>query len=91
VAKRQKRKMKNLLTGGDFVADVAAEVQCPFCVGTIVVTRTPRAVMHTSPPCPKFEAEDPLVFLRNARFEVGGMLPDDVEWPLPPAGAREDN
>ena len=63
----------------------ASGFACPFCLGTISISKHPRAVMHTHPPCEKYVQEDPLVFLCNARVKAFGSAPDDDdEWPVNP-------
>lgn len=56
---------------------------CPFCKGEMKIVMEPMGILHSYPPCQKYIAEDPLVFLRNARLATVGPLPDDPEWPLP--------
>lgn len=80
-------------TGETFAVDGRVDFKCPFCAGSVIVSDNPRAVMHTMPYCKKFDEEDPLVFLRNARVAVAGSLPDDGDFPVatPSSGSRGDN
>ena len=67
---------------------VLAEFNCPFCGLGVRALSEPQAVMHFEPMCPKFEAEEPLVFLRNARVAMVGSMPDDDEWPVTGGGSE---
>jgi hypothetical protein len=72
-----------------FIPGDAVEAQpigpCPFCGGALGVidTEEKQAVLHSEPSCQKFQDEEPLTFLRNARMAAVGPLPDDDEWPMP--------
>ncbi len=57
--------------------------KCPFCDGKIGIVRKQMAVLHSMPQCAKFEAEDPMMFLRNVRMKTVGRVPNDDEWPMP--------
>lgn len=63
-------------------------MKCPFCAGSVQVSTSPRAVMHTVPYCDKFDKEDALVFLRNLRLATVGPVAGDEKWPVP--GADDD-
>ncbi|HXJ49290.1 MAG TPA: hypothetical protein VNF91_09000 [Candidatus Acidoferrum sp.] len=65
-----------------------AQFSCPFCGRRVVAHSEPQAVMHEMPMCPKFEAEEPLMFLRNARVAMVGRMPDDDEWPVTGGGSE---
>lgn len=56
---------------------------CPFCSGRFGYSDEPQGVLHSIPYCAKFEVEEPLMYLRNARVAMVGRLPDDDEWPVP--------
>lgn len=71
--------------------DVAEQVitECPFCKGKYGFFKTKdgkQGSAHTTPVCEKFENEEPLTFLRNARFAKGIVLPDDDEFPVTGGG-----
>lgn len=100
--KRKRRKKLDLAVGREisetFVVDGAppvgfpkevearVELVCPFCGGRVVVAA--EAVMHSLPMCEKYIDEEPLMFLRNARFKLMGRRPGDEEHPA--AGPKDD-
>jgi hypothetical protein len=87
----QPRRFSLTETGESFAVDDPVDLECPFCGANVVVSASPQAVMHGLPMCKKFEDEDPLVFLRNARLIIVGPLPDDAEYPVGPRQGGEEN
>ena len=93
----RKRKLRREDTGEEFTVEEKVSFDCPFCgapvtVGDKVGTEN-YSVMHGMPMCKKFEEEDVLVYLRNARVALVGRLPDDDEHPIPfpDSKDRKDN
>jgi len=78
-------------TGESMVVKDPVDFKCPFCGGNVVVVAERHAVMRSMPMCEKFDKEDPLVFLRNARMVVVGKMPDDDEWPISPSSDGKRN